>query len=79
MDAKTKICREIMATKDVVNTQAQALILEAFTNKEDKKLAKALLTNLSAIMEIQVSSLIDRVNSVEINEKKPTTRRRKKS
>ena len=77
MDAKTKICKEIIATKEVVNAQAQALILEAFTNKEDKKLAKALASNFSAIMEIQVSSLIDRVNSVEVNEKKPARRRKK--
>ena len=72
-----KICKEIIATKEVVNAQAQALILEAFTNKEDKKLAKALASNFSAIMEIQVSSLIDRVNSVEVNEKKPARRRKK--
>ena len=78
MDAKTKICQEIIATRDIITSQAQMLVLEAFTNTEDQKTAKALARNFAAIMQTQVSSLIDRVNSVEVNEKK-TTRRRKKS
>ena len=78
MDAKTKICQEIMSTKDVIKSQAQMMVLEAFTNMENNDIAKALAKNVDALVDIQISNLIDRVQSVEFHEKK-STRRKKRS
>ena len=78
MDAKTKICQEIMSTKDVIKSQAQMMVLEAFTNMEKNDIAKALAKNVDALVDIQISNLIDRVQSVEFQEKK-STRRKKRS
>ena len=75
---KTKICQEIMSTKDVIKSQAQMMVLEAFTNMEKNDIAKALAKNVDALVDIQISNLIDRVQSVEFQEKK-STRRKKRS
>jgi mannose/cellobiose epimerase-like protein (N-acyl-D-glucosamine 2-epimerase family) len=77
VDAKTKICQEIMSTKDVLKTQAQMMVLEAFTNIEKNDIAKALAKNVDALVDIQISNLIDRVQSVEFQEKKPTRRKKR--
>ena len=77
MDAKTKICQEIMTTKDVIKTQAQLMVLEAFTNMDKNQIAEALARNVEALVDIQVSNLIDRVLSVEFEEKKPTRRKKR--
>lgn len=77
MDAKTKICHEIMATKDVIKTQTQLMVLEAFTNMDKNAIAEALARNVNALVDIQISGLIDRVQSVEFQEKKPTRRKKR--
>jgi mannose/cellobiose epimerase-like protein (N-acyl-D-glucosamine 2-epimerase family) len=66
-----------MSTKDVLKTQAQMMVLEAFTNIEKNDIAKALAKNVDALVDIQISNLIDRVQSVEFQEKKPTRRKKR--
>jgi hypothetical protein len=53
------------------------MVLEAFTNIEKNDIAKALAKNVDALVDIQISNLIDRVQSVEFQEKKPTRRKKR--